>query len=239
MTDEWWEDGVMIGTRIDTVTFTASRYILRRAHFFTDGTSSKEDDWTESGTWKSTESTVTRIRIEDHDDDDDTPEVETTATTGYHWGDESRSKLLMLPWVRFEEGDSGYRLYTRVVDAVPDLVGTWVEDEGDDGFLMFTLNADGTMAYRSYRPGRWDFTFEAEWTHDADEQFIVVTDVSENAVWALETPGGSLRFGYAATNTPGELLISGWWREEGVKPGSCGSCDPRTYGGYWHVFIHE
>ena len=103
--------------------------------------------------------------------------------------------------------------------------------------MFITLNADGTMSYRSYRPGRWDFTFEAEWTHDADDQFIVVTDVSENAAWALETPGGSLRFGYAATNTSGELLISGWWNEQGVNPESGYTAKP--YGGYYHVFIRE
>ena len=69
-TYDWWEDDEEVGTFTDTLTFTASRYVLHRSHY-RDGVF--DHDWADSGTWKSTDTTVTKIREENHDDDDDTP----------------------------------------------------------------------------------------------------------------------------------------------------------------------
>ena len=82
---------------VDTITFTADRYIQYRAHYRADGT--LDSRWAASGTWEDDEDgVVTRVWLDNHDDDDDTPEVETRINKRYLWADSSRNKLLMHHW---------------------------------------------------------------------------------------------------------------------------------------------
>ena len=93
--------------------------------------------------------------------------------------------------------------------------------------MWFTVRADGTFFFRALNP---DVTFDAKWTHDPDNLFLLLTEVSEPE--ALATPDSILRIGYAATDTTGELLVSGWWQEEGTGFGT-----PHPYGDYNRVFV--
>ena len=176
--------------------------------------------------------TIVRVVEEDHDQDDTTPPIETRTPKTYRW-DESRDRLLMTEW-DYVEADWTVE-YERVPNPIPSPpVGQWVREPDnpeEETTLWLTVRADGTLFYRSLNPGRWDFSFDAKWTHDPDNLFLLLTEVSEPA--ALANPDSILRIGYAATDTAGELLVSGWWQEEGTGFGYV----PHRYGDYRSVFV--
>ena len=87
---------------VDTITFTADRFIQHRAHYRADGT--LDSWWADSGTWEDTEDGfVTRVWLRNHDDDDDTPDVETRVKKRYLWLDSSHNTLLMHHWSDSEQ----------------------------------------------------------------------------------------------------------------------------------------
>ena len=51
-THDWWHEDVIIGTFVDFLTFTETRFILVRSHFLMDG--SLDDTWDQRGTWNIT-----------------------------------------------------------------------------------------------------------------------------------------------------------------------------------------
>lgn len=252
ITYDWWEDDQIVGTMTETLTFTTSRYVLSRAHYYTDGTLSHV--WSPSGTWRSTDTTVTRIREEDHDDDDDTPPVETTAETMYHWGDEARSKLLMPPWDWFgeDDGDDEYTLYERIEDPLPSIVGTWMETDVDnvDRHRLVEINADGTFVYRDHVPGEWSWKLSANWTEDRSEMFVLLTnpvlqftrtiDGVEVAQpidrWSWISSDDKLRMAYAPTHSPSEMVVSNFGNEPGWNDSD--TVD-RKYGDYWLTLARQ
>ena len=136
---DWYDDDRMRGTFTDTLTFTKSRYILQRSHYMT-GSATVYDSWTSSGTWKSTDSTVTRIWMHDNDDNDDTPAVLTRVSKTYLWI-EDRSILCLQHWADDREnlGDANCELHRRVASPPPtSLLGTWTGKDNEDLSIMLT-----------------------------------------------------------------------------------------------------
>ena len=234
-----WDDEerhIVGGFFVDTLTFTKERYILHRAHYRGDGVIDHE--WVPSGTWNRTgKNTVTRTFWHNHDDVDDTPDILTTISKNYVWGDESRELLLMHHWTDDEERtDFSYDAYRRVANPIPSPIGIWHDsDEWDEGPVQFTMavNADGTFRFEVEEPGG-TATQTARWELDEDNYFLNLTDVVQTWTPVGEPPEpaqpeGAPRVAYAPTDrSPNAIAVSPLWSEEH---------DP--YGGYGHVMELE
>jgi hypothetical protein len=227
----WDEDDRDQGTFVDTLTFTKERYILHRAHYRHDGTFGYS--WANSGTWRSTGSTVTRTWLHNHDDDDDTPERLTSISKNYIWGDESRELLLMHHWMDDEEKtvDSSYDAYGRVPNPLPSPLGVWRgTQEWDEGPVEFTMtvNVDGTFRSETEEP-EGTATLTARWDLDEDNYYLNLTDAVETwtpiggAPEPADASKGMRRFAYAATDrSPDEIAVSFHWDEENQPYGGYG-----------------
>jgi hypothetical protein len=227
----WDEDDRDQGTFVDTLTFTKERYILHRAHYRHDGTFGYS--WANSGTWRSTGSTVTRTWLHNHDDDDDTPERLTSISKNYIWGDESRELLLMHHWMDDEEKtvDSSYDAYGRVPNPLPSPLGVWRgTQEWDEGPVEFTMtvNVDGTFRFKIEEP-EGTSTLTARWDLDEDNYYLNLTVVFHTWTPLGEPPeqpepDPARRFAYAPTDRPHEMAVSFHWEE--------GNPVDHPYGGY-------
>ena len=224
---------------VDTITFTADRYIQYRAHYRADGT--LDSRWAASGTWEDDEDGgVTRVWLDNHDDDDDTPEVETRINKRYLWADSSRNKLLMHHWSDNEQrADNNYDFdaYTRVQNPLPPaaLVGTWTWRRNEGARTLadaITINADGTFT--------WLFEYESEtrivtgkWkvniaTYTADLYEMTSTRTPIGGEPESPTDVGDRRIAFAPTDVVGTVVISPMWAE--ARP------DEFPYGWYGDIY---
>ena len=233
-THGWYEEHGHAGFYVDTLTFTKERYILYRAHYRDDGVFDHE--WTHSGTWNRTGSnTVTRTFWHNHDDDDDTPEILTTISKNYVWGDESRDLLLMHHWSDDQQrtDESTHDAYRRVPNPIPSPIGVWRgSEEWDEGPVHFTMtvSADGAFRFEVEEPGG-TATHTARWELDEDNYYLNLTDVVHTWTPVGEPPEpagpeGVTRFAYAPTDrAPDKIVVSALWSEDDNLD--------NLYGNYW------
>ncbi len=234
-THEWWDDDAPVGTFVDYLTFTETRFILVRSHFLMDG--SFDHTWHHRGTWDINDEEVIRIWYHNHDDRDDTDDILTELRKPYLLiGDDD---LLINHWADESGDDRGSDRMTRVAD--PSLArppnGAWVfewhsdEDHWYD-IMTMTLASDGTFTWSEQNPdGTWTLTAQSE--VDLDNNFINLrnatetwTEDGEEPVPADRTHGARfLRFAYAPMpSESGERMIAvSRWDEE---------VEERKYGDY-------
>ena len=212
---------------VDTITFTADRFIQHRAHYRADGT--LDSWWADSGTWEDTgDGFVTRVWLHNHDDDDDTPDVETRIKKRYLWKDSSRNTLLMHHWADHEQrSDKNYDFdaYTRVQDPLPSaaIVGTWVWRRNEGAVtqsVTMTIGADGTIT--------WDVGYEessirvlGKWTLNIASYSVQISEMTgirtpiggEPEILSEFSPPPPWRIAFAPTDVVGTIVISPSWAE--------------------------
>ena len=242
-TDGWyWEELGHIGTRRHTLTFTQDRFIEHTEHIcdvsncpVEDG----EDDWTESGTWSNTDTTITKIWL----DDDRLQKL----PKRYFWNT-SRTALLIHPWDSGGPEDS-FREYTRVDDPGVILTGSWTwtsvnEDDGITHVFTYTFADDGTLTYNHQRTGAEDslYTLIGTFTHDVEKHLILhtITDerVNGEEVSDGRNKGQTRRSAYAPTSDPTKIAMSPFWREQQWSFATMSWVDriDNPYGDYWRLF---
>ncbi len=223
-----------VGTVVETLTFTTSRFIMYRSYYRPDGSF---DGWHwESGTWAASDDTVTKTWYVDDDDDHETPEVLRSLDKDYVWVDEARDVLLLHEWRRWSASETFDR-YERVKSVSPSsVVGVWQNsDLYDDWDFTLTVNADGTLLFdASELGGVWKVT--AKWQLDEDEYFLNLTDATD--VW---TPTGGVpqlrnlasRFAFAPTDQWPDGMTVSFWHEDPDHPNF------KEFGSYWMTFQRQ
>ena len=220
LTRRWEEDDMIVGTEVDFLTFTETRFILVRSYLHMDG--SFDHSWHQRGTWRITDEEIVRIWYHDDDDDDETPAVLVEFPKSYYF---SGDALFVHHWADTDVEDiaTNYDRMTRVVDASLSLppLGVWVEewhsDESDWYHIStMTLESDGTFTWSERNPhGTWTLT--AEWELDLGNYFINLANATET--WT-ETGGEPepddrtrgarfLRFAYAPTMSESGVRMLG------------------------------
>ncbi|MCY4374613.1 MAG: Ig domain-containing protein [Spirochaetaceae bacterium] len=241
-THEWWDDAP-VGTFVDYLTFTETRFILVRSHFLMDG--SFDHSWHHRGTWDINDEEVIRIWYHDHDERDDTDDILTELRKPYLLiGDDD---LLINHWTDESGEDSNSDWMTRVTDPSLSLppqsvwVREWYRDDGWYDIDTMTLAADGTFTWSEQDPsGTWTLT--AQWELDLDNYFINLTNATETWTETGEDPvpdgrtreARFLRFAYAPMmSESGELMISvSYWDDELEDPHG-------KYGSYSRVMTRQ
>ena len=240
-THEWWEDDERLGTFVDTLTFTDTRYIQARFHYLHDGTI--DHTWKTSGGWSETDAnTLTRVWEDDHDDRGDTPPVVMSVPKRYLWGDDARNLLLMHHWAGDEERTHlVLEVHERVANPLPSgLTGVWeFTDEWDQGpvVIEMTIGTDGTFTWE-LRETHGTERITATWALDEGTYFQDFRGAS--ATWTPQ--GGTVepvedfkadRIAFAPTDSPDLIIVSPHWHEtEGYD-------DYRRYGNYWMEFRRQ
>ena len=232
---EWHDDdGEVHGHYVDTLTFTSSRYILARSHYFLDGT--LDHVAKASGGW-STAAEGTLIR---EWEEDDSP---MSVPKHYAWGSDDHSVLFVHEWQDDHEtpADVGLERYDWVPSPLPTLTGVWkATEEWDQGPVVFemTIGADGRFSAELREPHGTE-RVTATWTLDEGNYFLAFQGAS--ATW---TPlGGTAqepdeefkadRIAIAPTDSPDLLIVSWYWEE------TAGNEAYRRYGGYWREFHRQ
>lgn len=228
----YWIDDQIVGTSHRTITITETRLIKHVANVLHDGT--LDDSWVDTnGNWAAS---GTALTLEGYEYDEDGPYPESYETEFYLADDDT---LLLVDW-RDDDGHEFLR-FRRVPDALPrDIVGTWTQQNIDaPDTTTITVNAEGSMLFHSDRPGRWEYRISAQWTHDAVNGLIVMSEVESVGpldVSGLYTEGeGTPRLAYVATHVPGQIVVSGWWNE----PGGYQHDENHRFGNYYHVFVRD
>ena len=243
---EWEEDGRLVGTFTDTLTFTKSRYILNRS-FYRTGETSTEDTWDHGGSWEATDRTITRIWQHNHDDDDETPEQLTRVQKNYLWN-EDRTVLCVEHWTDDREHlDSPQcELYRRVASRPPaELLGEWTGIWGNDNWNIVITPTQFTVSNgRIEEDGRFiGFTLTGTYEVNLEELFILVTieDALEDGnTSVLEfdeqwRKGQVSRWAFAPTDDPDRIVVSTHWEEhEWLEQTQEWIYSTETpYGAYW------
>ena len=235
-THEWWDYDVIVGTFVDFVTFTETRFIFVRSHFLMDGT--LDHQWEQQGTWEITDEVIVRIWHHNHDGDDETDDIRAELRKPYFLiGDDG---LLVNHWADEGGDDDGLDLMTRVSDPSLSLppVGVWVwerySDEDDWYEITMTVASDGMFTWSEQNPNE-TWTLTAEWELDLDSYFIILTNATETLMETGEEPephdrtrgARFLRFAYAPMRSEsGERMIAvSDWRAE--------SEEEQKWGDYW------
>ena len=232
------------GVRTITLTFTKSRFIWYSFTKWDDGSSRRS----ESGTWTSTDNTVTKIDhwTEDEDGVAQFSEDLTSTMKTYEWGDPERNTLLIQSWEGDAVDDASLQRYTRLEPLTGGITGIWSGEEfafqGDDddvGFLeLWTLTiGDGTfMAEVSTDPDMGSFSHSGDLRHDPEEGFlfVTVTNIEGSAsVNDLINEGHELKYAYAQIG-PSTIVVSRFNRER--TPAGTMWVDltgPHAFGSYW------
>ena len=238
-THEWredWFDDDEVGTYVDTLTFTDSRYILYRSHYFSDGTF--YNAWKPSGGWSAVaEGTV----IREWEDDDSTPGVPMSVAKHYVWGNDDHTVLFMHHWSDPNKKPAGGELerYEWVPNPLPSLIGVWrfTDDDGPVVVIM-TVEADGTFSMEE-TTADGTHKYMAKWTLDEGNYFLDFTELS--ATWT--PPGGTPepdsefradRIALAPTDSSDKLIVSPHFRET-----KSDSEHYRRFGDYWPEFHRQ
>lgn len=166
-----WEGAVPGGTRdVETLTFTASRFIYHLAQY--DETGTGRFSLVTSGTYR-VESNTQVVRIWKAYDGDDNSYLAELPKSCELRGD----SLLVNPW-----GDtrktSFVREYRRVAMPRPDLAGTWhvtIDFTNQDLTVVLSPNGDFAMRQRSFDPNSIDYHVTGTWDNDLDNLFVRFT----------------------------------------------------------------
>ena len=257
--DDLLDDYVVAGKKVDTLTFTESRYILVETP--RDG-DEIVDYWHSSGTWKTAmEGSVTKTFAERHEDDDGNVTIEERSfDKEYSWG--AGGDLYVIEWN--DDPDTGetqrphIERYTRVT-TLPAIQGTWSAswDRLDDGnpftdTRTLTVGSDGAMEYRRdvvWATGYLRFRLTGTWKPDANNHYLIVTNVavqrtSSYEEWDDVALGADewIRFGYAPAGPTDAIIVSGYWDEEdsgGYRASVLNEGPPSPYGNYWLVLERQ
>ena len=219
-TDDWYkhddrtDDYYVAGTEMITLTFTKERYIEVRSAISFDGMES--GDGHQSGTWETTDSTVTRTRNEDHDDA--TPGIDMSVTKAYYLLGEAGDVLYMH---NFADANptTEFKRYERVENPLPrsSLAGVWVwtitDEDGDTTRTRrITINTDGTLQLVDAATGGTQFeaVIDAKWTLDEDNYYLNLTDPTSSDGQSVMAD----RIAFAPTaKSPNEIVVSFYWHE--------------------------
>jgi hypothetical protein len=249
--DTYIDDDGERETRTTTLTFTMSRFIV--ANILSRG-GVAIDGWSESGTWTSTDTTVTRIWIDDHS------EGPVEVIKDYHWGDAERNTLLVHRWEWGDPASSAdFERYTRLADPIPGgLTGTWTHDgwwnHGELGRVeqtitfMITTDTFTEVDRNEYPNGDVEInTRVGNLTIDRENQFLRVAVTSASLEWngvpddfdGVESVGHEFRYGYAASGQPDILNVSTRWEEQSWNEELMMYEDNEEwpYGTYWRLFV--
>ncbi|MDE0024476.1 MAG: Ig domain-containing protein [Spirochaetaceae bacterium] len=247
--DTYTDDDGERETRTTTLTFTTSRFIV--LNILSRG-GVAIDDWSENGTWTSTDTTVTRTWIE---------EVPMEVVKDYHWGDAERNTLLVHHW-EWGEPATSFERYTRLADPIPGgLTGTWTHrgtwDDDELGevqqTLTYTITADTftEVDRNEYPNGDIEInTRVGGLTIDRDKQFLKVAVTSASLEWNGDPDedfddtrwvGHEFRYGYAAAGEPDKLSISPRWDEQvwNNETMMWENNEELPYGNYWRLFTRS
>ncbi len=233
-TRRWYHDGEIVGTIVETLTFTNSRYVHHESLYSKDG--SLDGRHWGSGTWAASDDTVTKTRYHDDDNDRATPDVLTSLEYDYVLSDEGNT-LFVPDWWDAGGLETRFRRYERVYNVSPSsVVGVWQNsDLHENRDFTLTVNADGTLLFDySSRNGVTKVT--AKWQLHEDEYYLNLTDAS-----ATSTPTGEVprprtiasRFAFAPTDQWPDGMIVSFWQE---NPEDDYYSD---YGAYWMHFQRQ
>ena len=256
--DTYTDDDGARETHTTTLTFTTSRFIL--FNILSRG-GVAIDDWSESGTWTSTDTTVTKIYHNWIDELDARSEEPIEVVKEYYWGDAERNTLLVPHW-EWDDPATSFERYTRLEDPIPGgLTGTWIHhgtwDHGELGevqqTLTFTITTDTfTEVDRNVYPDS-DIETNTRFgnlTIDQENQFlkVAVTSASlerngepDEDFDDTESVGHELRYGYAASGQPDKLSVSMRWEEQDWNDETMmyENDEEWPYGNYWRLLTRS
>lgn len=203
-----------IGVRTITLTFTKSRFIWYSLTAWDDGSESYSS---ESGTWTSTDNTVTKIDhwTEDEDGVSILSEDPISTVKSYEWGDQERTTILIQPWGDDAALDASLERYTRLEPLAGGITGTWSGDKwvfesGVEALALWTLTIDVDdgifMAEFSTDPDIGMVSHMGDLRHDADEGFLFMTVTSAEGS-PLVNEGHELKYAYAQIG-PNTIVVS-------------------------------
>ena len=222
-THDWYDDSDdIVGTIIDTLTFTKSRYIFNRSHYRA-GSTSTDDYWTHHGSWEATDGMITRIWEHDHDDLDDTPRVLTRVRKHYLWN-EDRTTLCIQHWSEDSEhlDEAHCELQRRVPSPPPaELLGQWTWIGDDEDWTIEITATRFTVSTGRIEDGRFiGFTLTGTYEVNLEELFIMVTieDALEDGTSVIDADiqwwkGQVSRWAFAPTDNPTKMVVSTHWKE--------------------------
>ena len=229
--DELVDEHVLVGKSKLTLTFTENRYIRVETPRIGDEV---VDYGHSSGTWKATESSVTKTFAERSRDDDGNVAIEEFSfDKEYAWG--AGGELFVIEW----EGDPDpgetqspeVERYTRVESPLPPLAGTWVfefeeEHDGERRTDRHTMTIGDTFAYtfRGEEDGTiYTWSFGGSWRHEeataflyVDSQSVTYSDTydSDAAEWFdSRFDGQEVRIAYAPSGVADTMVVSLFWGE--------------------------
>ena len=214
-----WDDDEIIGTFIDTLTFTSERYIIHRSHYNKDG--SFDHRWTHSGTWAESGGKIQRIWVDDGES--------FMVNKDYHWG-ASRDVLFIQHWAD-EEPRRGpeFDRFERVTFDATGLLGEWRwdrtdEEEDDIRIFEFTITADRlTFRFNPYSDTERARTITHPYAYMFDPSTYYLLVYNPNDPDSLSDPDSLRRFAIAPTDkSPNQIVMSVYWDEMDEE-----------YGGYW------
>ena len=231
----WTNDEDETIESIDIITFTASRSISDGVEF-NDDNNEVLDTWTWSAGWIDHVSGGSATRIEPGH----SAVVKQYVIAGdllaiNHWGD--------------NEPREDFAVFTRVHDPIADLVGRWnldYEDDDEAFNVKITIGDDGsfhrvfTLEKTSDEDRIKSHTVTGTYELDTAEKFIFVTitetlfdgELGDDPFWRS---GEILRFAYAPSNNPTQILMSNPWSEQEYDHDQGMKVDNPEfpYGDYW------
>ena len=221
-----------MGTSEHTLTFTKSRYVSTTSEKDLGG--QVTDEYQLSGTWRATDTTVTRTWYNWDEENDRRVNEPTRLAKNYLFAD-AGGDLLIKPWIWDDPTDDYWR-YTRVTNPIQNLLtGTWEWDcqECDPHERVTIIFSDDNSYTR-----RWvstsdtsvsAFRQEGSYNHDVENGFILLmpsavtsTENGEPVEVTKETEerfvGQTLRLAYAPTERPDVIAVSPYVIEQDWNP---------------------
>ena len=194
--------------------------------------------------WTVDDTTITRKWYRDFPPNDGmyTP-VHGMIEKEYYWLDNDRDVLFWIgqSWGRIDTTTS-FAQWERVPDAMPDLVGNWVNDpdEAEGSKSSLTFDADGTVVFEyeftHETDGTYLVTLNATGTFHPDTGFLTMKDgtwTSTNEVKSNET--GSLEDGrMAIVPAVRGIAVSYYFNEE-----NAGDNEGEPYGRYSYRLVRK
>lgn len=240
------DDGVM-GVRTITLSFTKSRFIWYSRTAWDNG----ESYSSESGTWTSTDTTVTKIDHWTRDEDGTRilSEDPISLVKNYEWGDSERTTLLIQPWVDNAAPDAFLERYTRLKPLTGGITGVWSGDEfvisGDvEALARWTLTiGDGIfMAESSTDPDIGMFSHSGDLRHDSEEGFLFMTVTSAEGSASINSyinEGHELKYAYAQIGS--KTIVVSKYNDERTPDGATwvDLTGPLAFGSYWLVLERQ
>ena len=238
------DDERLVGTLVQTVTFTKSRWIAQHdVYVYDNGTPQEPWPNSDSGAWEASADSIKLTWYNRDDQEDDAlPDAPEQFYVNYLWANDDRTQLLLQQWggdeVRHE-----YFLYTKVVAPVS-LDGTWTYGQPNDEFggrlsiWSTVVNGQSLEWVAQYDPDEEPGGFFATITGtDMEEGFITMHPNDAPA-------GVVLRLAIAPGYSADSILVSPFW-DEGVSHGEgeeevWTSPNPKyPHGNYWMHMLRQ